>query len=489
LHGRNISLNYPMESGMSHQDTDGHTDSAAHHQALKRALDWLLASARLSDLAFREDCSWTPKGLIFLAILWAWSDEKSLIQRFFHARKVVMAMDILSRIPAATYQAFLKMLTTWTVALSMTLFDAFRQRMQSDLAARFEVCGFQVFGVDGSRLELPRTESNEGRFSPAKTRRPSRSKAKARRRARSQASRARRAREKKANSPQMWLTTMFHVGTGLPWDWRLGPSDSSERDHLRQMIGALPAGALITADAGFVGYETWKAILDSGRHLLIRVGANVRLLRKLGYVEEKAGLVYLWPDRQAKRRQPPLVLRMVVARGGRHPVYLVTSVLDETTLSDSQVVEIYALRWGIELFYRHFKQTFERRKLRSHCAANAELEATWSLLGLWAMMLHAQVILMEKGVPPKRISVAGILLGYRRSLRGYKSPPDPGESLYEMVGKAVIDPYKRANKSSRDYPRKKQEQAAGAPKVRNATKAEIHAAKEIRDQLPLRLTA
>ena len=58
-----------------------------------------------------------------------------------------------------------------------------------------------------------------------------------------------------------------------------------------------------------------------------------------------------------------------------------------------------------------------------------------------------------------------------------------------MVGKAVIDPYKRANKSSRDYPRKKQERATGAPKVRNATKAEINVAKEIRDQLPLRLTA
>jgi hypothetical protein len=178
-----------------------------------------------------------------------------------------------------------------------------------------------------------------------------------------------------------------------------------------------------------------------------------------------------------------------VARGNRHPVYLVTSVRDETALSDSQVVEIYALRWGIELFYRHFKQTFERRKLRSHRAENAELEAIWSLLGLWAMMLHAQVILMEKEVPPKRISVAGVLLAYRTPLREYKSPPDPGESLVEMVGKAVIDPYQRANKSSRDYPRKKQEEAAGAPKVRNATQAQINAAKEIRDQLPLRLTA
>lgn len=476
---------------MTHQGTDGLTCSNPHHQALKSSLDWLLASARLSDLSFREECSWTPKGLIFAAILWAWSDEKALTRRFFHARKVVVAMDVLTGLPAATYQAFIKLLAAWTVVLATVLFDALRQRMRSDLAARFEVCGFEVFGVDGSRLELPRTESNEARFSPAKTRRPRRSTAtaKPRRPARSRAARARRAREKKSNSPQMWLTTMYHVGTDLPWDWRIGPSDSSERAHLRQMIEALPAGALITADAGFVGYETWEAILGGGRHLLVRVGANVRLLRQLGYVQEEAGLVYLWPDRQAKSRRPPLVLRMVVARGGRHPVYLVTSVLDETILSDSQVVEIYALRWGIEVFYRHFKQTFDRRKLRSRRAANAELEATWSLLGLWAMMLHAQAILAEDGVPPKRISTAGVLLGYRSALREYKSPPDPGESLYEMVGKALIDSYKRASKSSRDYPRKKQEQPPGAPKVRNATKAQINAAKQVRDQLALRLTA
>lgn len=476
---------------MAHQGTDGLTCSTPHHQALKQSLDWLLASARLSDLTFRGDCSWTPRGLIFVAILWAWSDEKSLTRRFTHARKVVIAMNILAAVPAATYQAFLKMLTTWTLVLTTALVDALRRRMRSDLAARFEVGGFQVFGVDGSRLELPRTESNEGRFSPAKTRRPARSrtKARSRRRARCRADRDRRARQKKANSPQMWLTTMFHVGTGLPWDWRLGPSDSSERDHLRRMIEALPAAALIAADAGFVGYETWKAILDSGRHLVIRVGANVRLLKNLGLAEEESGLVYLWPDRQAKRDRPPLVLRLVVARGGRHPVYLVTSVLDEAILSDSQVVEIYALRWGIELLYRHFKQTFERRKLRSHRAENAELEATWSLLGLWAMMLHAQVILSETGVPAKRISVAGVLLGYRSALRAYKSPPDPGESLYEMVGRAVIDDYRRADKSSRDYPRKKQEEATGAPKVHDATRAQINAAKEIRDQLPLRLTA
>jgi Transposase DDE domain len=484
-----------MESGMSHQDRDGHTASTPHHQALKQALDWLLHPARLSDVAFREDCTWTPKGLIFAAILWAWSDEKTLTERFFLARKVVMAMGILTRLPATSYQAFLKMLKVWTVTLSVVLHEAFRERMRTDLADRFQVCGYTVFGVDGSRLELPRTESNEQRFSPASARQRKKSKKKPkprrgpRRRTHSRASRDQRAREKKVNSPQMWLTTMYHVGTGLPWDWRTGPSDSSERDHLKQMIKALPADALVTADAGFVGYEYWKALLDSGRHFLIRVGANVRLLRGLGYVKEKNGLVYLWPDREAARNQPPLVLRLVVARGGRHPVYLVTSVLDEERLSDKQVVEIYALRWGVELFYRHFKQTFGRHKLRSHAADNAALEATWSLLGLWALCLHGQVQLAQQGVPARRISVAQLLRAYRRSLREYKSAPDPRESLRELLLKAVIDPYHRANKASRDYPRKKQGHTTGAPEIRRATKDQINAARKIRNQLTLGLTA
>ena len=482
-----MGLNFPMESGMSHHDTDRLTVSTPNHQDLKQTLDWLFGSAQLAGVAFRKDCTWTPKGLIFTAILWAWSDEKTLTERFFLARKVVMAMSMLAKLPAKSYQAFIKVLKTWTAMLTIALVAAFRQRMQTDLAERFEVCGFQVFGVDGSRLELARTESNEAGFSPASAQPTSTSKP--HRRARARAARDLRSREKKTNSPQMWLTMMFHAGTGLPWDWRIGPSDSSERDHFRQMIDALPKGALVTADAGFVGYECWKAILDSGRHLVIRVGANVRLLRNLGYVKEEKGMVYLWPDREAARKQPPLVLRLVVAKGGKHPVYLVTSVLDERRLSDKQVVEIYVLRWGIELFYRHFKQTFERRKLRSHCADNVELEATWSLLGLWAMGLHAQVELARQGIPAHRISVAGMLRAYRKTLREYKSDPDRGESLSELLSKAVIDPYKRANKASREYPCKKLRRAIGAPKILRATAAQIQTARQIRDQQPLGLTA
>jgi Transposase DDE domain len=476
---------------MPHQDPTGHTPPALHHQDLKAVLDWLLAGADLSGVRFRDVCTWTPRGLICAALLWAWSGETALTERFTWARKIAVLALGLGTLPAATYQAFLKLLHAWTVVLAAVLTAALRRRMQEDLADRFLVHGLAIFGVDGSRLELPRTVSNEAHFAPGPRRRRSKPKRPGARTkaARTKAARAEAARAKKANSPQMWLTTMWHVGTGLPWDWRLGPSDSSERDHLKQMIAVLPAAALVTADAGFVGYEYWKALLDSGRHLLIRVGANVRLLRGLGYTEERAGLVYLWPDREAARHQPPLVLRLVVAQGGRHPVYLVTSVLDEESLSDKQIIEIYALRWGVELFYRQFKQTFGRRKLRSHCGANATVEATWSLLGLWSLGLHAQVELARDGIPARRVSVAGLLRAYRNAMKEYRSRPGPGESLWERLSEAVIDGYTRSNKTSRDYPRKKREPAPGAPEIRPATKLQIEIARQIKDNQKTRLTA
>ncbi len=179
----------------------------------------------------------------------------------------------------------------------------------------------------------------------------------------------------------------------------------------------------------------------------------------------------------------------MVAKGGKQPVYLVTSVLDETRLSDQQVVEIYSLRWGAELLYRHFKQTFERCKLRSHKADHAELEALWSLIGLWSMSLHAQVELLHEGIPARRVSVAKFLRAYRRSLREYKTRPDPGEALETLLRKAIIDPYQRANKASRDYPCKKKGHAIGAPEIREATRNQIQKAREIRNQSALGLTA
>lgn len=461
---------------MSHRDSSVRLNLIC----LRQCLRWLLAGVPWSTMRFRADCRWTPSTLASAGLLWAWSDELTLGERFRSVRKITMQLTQEQQQLAQSYQAFLKMLRRWTDDLVLLLVLALRERMQGTLSPHWRVSGWVMFGVDGSRLELPRTRSHEQAYSTIRHHR----------RGKNRRGKQLAAKDlQKANSPQLWLTMMWHAGTGLPWDWRSGPADSSERAHLRAMLSDLPAGALIAADAGFVGYAGLSEILAGGRQLLLRVGANVRLLKKLGWIREAAGTVYLWPDQMGQRGLPPLVLRLVVAHSGKHPVYLVTSILSRSQLSDRQVIELYAKRWGIELFYRHLKQTFQRRKLLSNNATNARIEIEWSLVGLWAMALYALAEATRCGLPPQRLSFAKLLLAFRRTLRDYLHPTDQNQRLCARLRQAIIDPYLRKNKESRNHPRKKQEQAPGPPLIFHATPLQRKRAKSIRSNFPKRLTA
>ena len=456
---------------MSHQDKDV-GKFRYNAEFLKQALRYLLAPADWSSIRFREDCTWLPLQLAAAALLWAWSDELTLGDRFFAARRIIKHLYQPQQELAGSVQAFMKMLVTWTARLLTVVQAAFQRRMQEALADRWLVHGFVVFAADGSREELPRTRSHRAAYSPGTPRNPK--KRDRRQKPRSEAD------TKKAQTPLIWLTLLWHVGTGLPWCWRCGPSGSSERDHCREMLGELPADALITVDAGFTGYEFFKAILESGRHLLVRVGSNVRLLRKLGWTRESGGTVYLWPDSAAQKNCQPIVLRLVVMQGPRHPIYLVTNVT-ASRLTDRQAIDLYQQRWGIEVFFRHLKQTFQRRKLRSTSAENAEIELIWSLLGLWGMALYAQVEMQRQGVDPQRLSVALVLRSFRRIMRDYLHPVRRDCSLAELLARAVRDNYRRKNKASPDYPRKKHpDPPAGPPQIRNATASQIRQARELR---------
>jgi Transposase DDE domain len=461
---------------MSHRDSQSCV-VRLNSDFLKVALRWLLKEIDWSGIALRKDCTWTPALLATTALLWAWSDELTLVDRFRTARRIVLHVYC-PKVLAGSSQAFTKILRRWTEELISLLQTELRERMQRELADCWLVLGFAMFGVDGSRIELPRTRSHEQAYSSSRKRRKARK------------GRRRKSDRKKANSPQLWLTTMWHVGSGLPWDWRIGPADSSERAHLLAMLSTLPPGALIAADAGFVGYEYVRAIVDSGRQILLRGGSNVRLLKNLGCVRERGSTVYLWPDSEAKRRQPPLALRLMAAHNGKHPVYLVTSVLSTENLTDRQVVQLYARRWGIEVFYRHLKQTFQRRKLRSTRAENALVELQWSLAGLWAMALYALIQFQQEQLPPRRLSVAKTLRIFRRLLRDYRHPTERGNDLKRQLCTALIDDYKRQNKASRDYPRKKQETPPGPPRITKASRTQIERAQSLQQNKPKkRLTA
>jgi hypothetical protein len=472
---------------MSHQDRP--VPLVINHQTLKQVRDWLLAPAVFARLAGRKEATWKPRLLAATALVWATSELRTLHERFAQARKLITKVFRWQPAPGGSYQGLLKMLEKWPPELLSVVVPPLREQMQEVHRAHWETAGYAVLAGDGSRVARARSASLEATFAPQRRRKSAHRKpsAAARRPPKQQAATS---RHKKATSPQLWLTLLWPVGSGLPWAWRTGPSGASARDHLVARVPELPAHALIVADAGFVGYEFWQTLLTAGHHFVIRVGANVRLLRQLGWTREHAQVVYLWPDHAARKHQPPLVLRLVVVQDGKQPVYLVTD-LAKSRLSDRHVATIYGARWGVEVFFRTFKQTFGCRKLRSRSAPKAQLEIEWALLGLWSVCLLGTRELSASGHGPVRLSPAGAIHAFQRTLREYRVRPEPpAETLWAQLRRARLDDYqRRAAKTSRAYPRKKQWDRIGIPHITRATEHQVIQAHALQHQEEFRLSA
>jgi hypothetical protein len=105
---------------------------------------------------------------------------------------------------------------------------AVRHRLPEILHRRWATGGFVVFGCDGSRLECPRVAQLEQHLGEA---------------------------GKADSAPNVWLTALVHLATGVVWSWRWGKGTASERGHLKHLLASLPAMALVICDAGYTGYE------------------------------------------------------------------------------------------------------------------------------------------------------------------------------------------------------------------------------------------
>ena len=105
------------------------------------------------------------------------------------------------------------------------------------------------------------------------------------------------------------------------------------------------------------------------------------------------------------------------------------------------------------------------------------------------MTIHAQYLLQSQGGDPQRRSVASMLRAYRGAMNEYRCPSEKGEDLRSKVGRAILDNYERKCKASRNYPRKKQETAAGPPNITIANRVQQKKAREIKRELEKGLTA
>jgi hypothetical protein len=435
-------------------------------KALGDAVAWAVDRQIFAELKLHGNTTWNIVDLILLTVVWVWSNDTTLTGAFAEAQR--WSLDVLGRAPVGSYQGLLKALVTWTGTWLPLLWDRLHDLMEKHGGQHWRIGRWVPLAVDGSRASAPRTKKNEEAFCA-----PNFGKGKtAKYRHKKKGKRVRRkVKVAQPVKPQIWITLLWHMGLRMPWSWKTGPSYACERDHFRQMLNEqeFPQNTLFCGDAGFTGYELWKAMIDGGHSFLVRVGANVTLLRRLGYAREKAGMVYCWPKEAVRRQQPPLVLRHLQLRVGDRVMHLVTNVLDEKALSDALAVRLYRLRWGIELQFRTVKQTFGRRKLRSRTPEPTFVELDWSLVGLWLIQLFAVKQQLEIGEVPEHCSVALAIQVIRETFRRWWE--QPAEGLACKLQAATKDRYTRlGSKQARYCPNYKDKPSAGKPVVRNASR-------------------
>ena len=313
----------------------------------------------------RRGPRWMTQPLVLTLLLMTWSCGDTQAERFEMAKGLTAACLHKRRGPGKTVPGFQKALAKIPTRVLRAVAAGIRRRLlaRMDLAAD----GFIAFGCDGSSMECPRTVELETRLDPAQ--------------------------KKTEGTPQVWVTALVHLRTGLLWSWRLGKGFNRERAHLLSLLGTLPARALVVADPGFNGYGLARALSEAGVSYLIRMSAKDTLYvtKERPRADEQDGDVLLWPLEARRQKQPPLRARLlrVRAKTRKRDVWLLTNVYEPTRMTVAMASQYYRWRWESEGLFRTFKRTLSKVKLSSRTVRLVHREAEGALLATQLLLAQA----------------------------------------------------------------------------------------------------
>jgi len=414
----------------------------------------------------RRAWRWQTQPLLVILLCMTWCAGDSLPERFEAARAFYVALHQRRRRPGKTFAGFEKALGKLPMPVLRAVATAVRGRLTQVFARRLWVDGFIPLGCDGSRLACPRSEELERRLGLGKKPKKKRKK---------KAAPARGgggAKPRAAGTPQLWVTAVLHLGLGVPWSWRLGGGGASERAHLRLLLGTLPRGALLVADAGYVGYALMAALQAAGLAFLLRLSSRAPL-----YVPDKSalkkyreGVVYYWPYKAQQEDWPPLVVRLWRVRGAKGDVWLVTNVLDEGRLPRGTAGKFYRWRWRNEGLFRTYKRTLGKGKLMGRTVAQVHREAEGSLLAAQLLLAQGALALPAQATGQAALpSARKVLLEIRAEIRnvtGMYLGPRQASSYFERLAQAHgRQRRQRSSKVRRRWPGRQDHKPPGAPKI------------------------
>jgi len=255
-----------------------------------------------------------------------------------------------------------------------------------------------------------------------------------------------------------------------------------------------PKNTLFCGDAGFVGYDFWKAILKVG-HFLVRVGGNVNLLSEQADIKRLGGgIVLCWPKDKMDSGAEPLRLRLVKVKIGKTTMWMLTSVLDRKKLSNKKIIKYYKMRWGVEVEYRGLKQTIDKRSLRCRNSHRVYVELDWSIRG----MAFAELLALREQIPDDHESqtqaeqdydttdrsLANAMRALRKCMRNLNKYADPSNDLLSHLSRALVQKYNnRTDKKARYRRKNPDKKPIGEPVVRKPNREEREKLRKINEQI------
>jgi hypothetical protein len=354
--------------------------------------------AQRARSAPRESTRWKTQTLVLVLLTMTWCCGDSSAERFETAKAVTAALLPKRKRPGKTVQGFQKALAKLPMPVLRAVGEGIRRALLRLLKDQWLVNGFVPLGCDGSRIECPRSAELEQRLGKA---------------------------GKDGSAPTLWITALVHVRLGVPWAWRWGKGNASERAHLVQLVRQLPKAALVIADAGYVGFDLARKLAAADVCFLIRLSSVVALYTEGEVPRSKRfreGRVYYWSPR--KKCVPPLPVRVIRVRGKKNgDVWLMTNVMDRERLSHTWAGQFYRWRWENEGLFRTYKRTLSKVKLMSRSVRLVHREAEGSMLATQLLLAQGAwgVRAMKEEASPA-CSARKVLLAVREEITMLCSP-------------------------------------------------------------------
>lgn len=393
---------------------------------------------------------WRLKPLLWVLLSMAWCCGDSQDERFATARAVYVAAHQRERRPGKTLAGFLKALGELPSPVLRALARVLREQLGDTFVEALRINGLLPIACDGSRVECPRSEQLQQRLGEA---------------------------GKPDSAPMVYLTALVLLPLGLPWAWRWGKGTASEHEHLRRLLPTLPERSLLVADAFFLGYDLFAAVLRAQASFLVRLSSRAYLYtqEQLPLARFREGLVYYWPQAAQRRGLSPIQARLLRVCGKKGDVWLLTSVLDRKQLSRKTAARIYRWRWRNEGLFRDYKRLLKKMKLYSRTLPLVHREAEGSLLAL-------QLLLALAAKAKTQGTQTTVAIGSPRQtllrIRGQQ------QALLRSLGPRQFDAYRRmlsvvrseqrprvSSKVRQPWPRRKEHKPPKPPNLRVMSEA------------------